>query len=168
MSTDVLGPWYSESTRVQLYNSTAVTDGGRVIEATHVIHRRQETPYAWRGVGPSRTMCKSETPSAAQMAETKLQKRLEQPKWTVYGQELDLESFARDHPGGELALRLGKWSTALHTTSLCMWRHVPRTEGRECRLWCHSRYHPTPDMRKFTFGQCALSRPRHRGLHPAV
>ena len=34
-------------------------------------------------------------------------KRLDAPKWIVYGQTLDLESFAREHPGGELALRLG-------------------------------------------------------------
>ena len=28
--------------------------------------------------------------------------------WTLYGQEVDLEGFAKDHPGGELHLRLGQ------------------------------------------------------------
>jgi linoleoyl-CoA desaturase len=37
-----------------------------------------------------------------------LKKRLAKPLWTLYGQQIDLEAFAKVHPGGELHLRLGQ------------------------------------------------------------
>ena len=37
-----------------------------------------------------------------------LKQRLGKPLWTLYGQTIDLEEFAKVHPGGELHLRLGQ------------------------------------------------------------
>lgn len=51
-------------------------------------------PPARRAAGCRRTL----TPAPA----------IPQPLWTLYGQTIDLEAFAKVHPGGELHLRLGQ------------------------------------------------------------